>query len=92
MRVDREGGVRGKLFSSDDVRLDLSLAGNVPVRDTDDGARSGMDDLDQRFGFNIPLRMVFSVGDPLIQDQGLTLSPYLNYRIWQEDEGGIDAL
>jgi outer membrane scaffolding protein for murein synthesis (MipA/OmpV family) len=109
LRVDREDGIRGKLFSSEDVHLDLSLAGNVPVSDDDDSARRGMDSLDplielgaelsidlwrsedrdQRFGFDIPLRMVYSVGDPLLEYQGLTLSPYFNYRIWQEDEGAL---
>lgn len=109
LRVDREDGIRGKLFSSEDVRLELSVAGNVPVRDNDGGARSGMDSLDplveigaelsidlwhsqdrnQRFGFDIPLRTVYSVGDPFLEYQGLTLSPYLNYRIRQEDEGAL---
>jgi len=106
LQVDREG-VRGKLFSSEDIRLDLSLAGNVPVSNDDSGARRGMDDLDplielgaelsidlwrsedrhQRFGFDIPLRAVYSVGNPLLAYQGVTLSPFFNYRLWQEDEG-----
>ena len=101
LQVDREDGVRGRLFRGGDVDLDLSLAGNVPVPDDDDGARSGMDELDplvefgaelkinlwraeegwHRFNFNIPLRMVYSVGDPLLGFQGVTLSPYLNYEI-----------
>jgi outer membrane scaffolding protein for murein synthesis (MipA/OmpV family) len=105
LQVDREGGIRGKLFSSDSLRLDLSLAGNVPVRDNNDGARRGMDKLDplieigarlsidlwrspernHRFGFDIPLRAVYSVGDPLLDYQGVTLSPFFNYRLWQED-------
>jgi outer membrane scaffolding protein for murein synthesis (MipA/OmpV family) len=109
LRVDREGGIRGKLFSGDDISFDLSLAANVPVRNEDDGARRGMDDLDplielgtelsidlwrsqdrdQRFGLDIPLRAVYSVGNPLLEYQGLTLSPFLNYRIWQEDEGAL---
>ena len=101
LKVDREDGIRGKLFQGTDVHLDLSLAGNVPVPDSDEGARRGMDGLDllievgaelkidlwrssdrtHRFGFNTPLRAVFSVGDPLFEYQGLTLSPYLSYRI-----------
>lgn len=109
LRVDREGGIRGKLFSSENVRLDLSMAGNVPVRNNDDGARSGMDDLDplievgaklsidlwrsqdrnQRLGFDTPLRGVYSVGSPFMEYQGITLSPFLNYRLWQEDEGTL---
>jgi outer membrane protein len=107
LQVDREEGVRGKLFNNEGVRIDLSVAGNVPVTDTDEGARSGMDALDpllevgaeliidlwsaserdHSFSFNVPVRMVYSVGDPLLEFQGVTLSPYLNYRIRQEDHG-----
>lgn len=46
LRVDREDGIRGKLFQSPDISLDLSLAGSIPVPDTDDGARSDMPGLD----------------------------------------------
>ena len=107
LQVDREEGVRGKLFNTKGVRIDLSVAGNVPVPGTDEGARSGMDALDplleigaelivdlwrgsdrkHSFGFNVPLRLVYSVGDPLLDFQGITVSPYFNYRIRQEDHG-----
>jgi outer membrane protein len=107
LQIDREEGVRGKLFNNEAVRIDLSLAGNVPVPDTDEGARSGMDALDplveigaeliidlwsaserdHGFSFNVPLRLVYSVGDPLLEFQGITLSPYLSYKIRQEDDG-----
>ena len=106
LQVDSDEGIRGKLFASEDLRLDLSLAGNVPVRDNDEGAREGMPELDplielgaelimtlwrpehhdHSFSFNLPLRLVYSVGDPLLDYQGLTFSPYLNYRIRDEDE------
>jgi outer membrane protein len=109
LQVDREDGVRGELFESERLRFDLSLAGNVPVRDTDQGARSGMPGLDplveigaeatvslwraagrgNEFSFVVPFRMVYSVGDPLLAFQGLTLSPYLNYRIRVEDEASL---
>jgi len=46
LRVDREDGIRGKLFKSDRVNFDLSLAGSIPVRDTDEGARKDMQGLD----------------------------------------------
>lgn len=46
LRIDREDGIRGKLFKSDRVNFDLSLAGSIPVRDTDEGARSDMQGLD----------------------------------------------
>jgi outer membrane scaffolding protein for murein synthesis (MipA/OmpV family) len=109
LQVDREEGVRGELFESERLRFDLSLAGNVPVRDTDEGARSGMPGLDplaeigaeatvslwraagrdHEFSFVVPFRLVYSVGDPLLAFQGLTLSPYLNYRIRGEHEASL---
>ena len=45
-RVDREDGVRGRLFKSEAVDFDLSLAGSIPVPDTDEGAREDMPGLD----------------------------------------------
>ena len=45
-RVDREEGVRGRLFKSEAVDFDLSLAGSIPVPDTDEGAREDMPGLD----------------------------------------------
>lgn len=45
LKVDREG-IRSKLFESDRMRLDISLAGNIPVPETDDSARAGMPGLD----------------------------------------------
>jgi outer membrane scaffolding protein for murein synthesis (MipA/OmpV family) len=107
LQIDGEEGVRGRLFNNEGVRIDLSLAGNVPVPDTDEGARSDMDALDplleigaeliidlwsasehdHSISFNVPLRLVYSVGDPLLEFQGVTLSPYLNYKIRQEDHG-----
>ena len=109
LQVDQEDGIRGRLFRSSRVHFDLSLAGNVPVPDSDEGARRGMDGLDllvevgtemkidlwrsingrHRFRFNIPLRAVFSVGDPLFEFQGLTLSPYLNYRLRQQSDTAL---
>jgi MipA family protein len=45
LKIDRDN-VRGQLFESRDIRLDLSLNGSVPVRSHDNRARSGMPDLD----------------------------------------------
>jgi outer membrane protein len=100
-KVDREEGVRGMLFQSERVNVDLSFAGNIPVPDTEDSARTGMPSLDallefgpeleinlwrsekrnQNIWFKIPYRLVFSIGDPLMEYQGWTLSPYINYKI-----------
>ena len=46
IRADSEEGITGKLFQSDRIKLDLSLAGNLPVPDSDEGVRSGMPELD----------------------------------------------
>ncbi len=45
VRVDDEG-MRGRLFESQRINLDLSLAGNIPVPEDKDSARRGMPDLD----------------------------------------------
>ena len=45
LKVDREG-IRGELFESDRLRLDISLAGNIPVPKSSDSARAGMPGLD----------------------------------------------
>lgn len=43
--IDRDK-VRGRLFSSERVDLDISLAGSPPVKSNDNAARRGMPDLD----------------------------------------------
>jgi outer membrane protein len=98
LKVD-EDGIRGKLFETNRVRLDFSLAGNIPVPKSDDSARAGMPSLDplgeigpeleinlwesstgvNSIWFNIPYRLVFSVGNPLIDFQGWSFSPYINF-------------
>ncbi|WP_455201280.1 MipA/OmpV family protein [Kaarinaea lacus] len=108
-KVDREEGITGKIFKSERLNLDISLAGSLPVPKTDDSARAGMPSLDllfeigpeleyklwqsekkdNTFWFKIPYRFVFSVGDPLLQYQGWTFSPYINYRIKVRQFGGL---
>jgi hypothetical protein len=95
-------------------RNGLRLARNLPVPDTDKGARSDMEALgplvevgaelmvdlwrcaprDHSFSFNVPLGLVYSVasltGMPLTgisftEISGVTVSPYLNDKIRQED-------
>lgn len=48
LKVDRER-VSGRIFKTDTVLLDFSLYGQVPVKSSDDNARSGMPDLDPTF-------------------------------------------
>lgn len=45
LQIDREGA-HGKLFASERVRLELSVAAGPPAQSEDNGARSGMPDLD----------------------------------------------
>jgi outer membrane scaffolding protein for murein synthesis (MipA/OmpV family) len=45
LKIDRDS-VRAQFFNSPDVELDLSVNGSVPVKSSDDRARSGMPDLD----------------------------------------------
>jgi outer membrane scaffolding protein for murein synthesis (MipA/OmpV family) len=45
VKMDEEG-VRGELFHKQGIKLDFSLAGNVPVPKDNDSARAGMDELD----------------------------------------------
>lgn len=58
LNVDRDG-VRGWLFRSDNLNLDLSLAGGVPVPSDRNGPRSGMPDLDPtvEFGPSLEYRL-----------------------------------
>jgi MipA family protein len=48
LRLDREG-LRGLLFESERVELDISANATIPVDSDDNQARNGMDDLDPTF-------------------------------------------
>jgi outer membrane scaffolding protein for murein synthesis (MipA/OmpV family) len=96
LSADREG-FRGKLFESERVKLDMSIAANVPVPSETGGAREGMPGLDPVLEFGpslniklwrnqsknallwlkVPLRAALSIGDPILDYQGLVFSPYL---------------
>jgi MipA family protein len=45
LKVDREG-LRGKLFNTDNLNLDLSIGASVPINSKDNKARNGMPNLD----------------------------------------------
>lgn len=47
-KVDR-GGMRGRLFSSDRAKLEISLNASIPVESEDSSIRRGMPDLDPTF-------------------------------------------
>jgi outer membrane protein len=96
LSADR-GGFRGKLFETEHLKLQMSIAGNVPVPSETGGARTGMPGLDPvlEFGpslhykiwqnhknnailwFKMPLRAAISIGNPIMDYQGLVFSPYL---------------
>ena len=46
IRSDDKGLLRGRVFRSEDVELDVSLTGSIPVRSSDNRARAGMPDID----------------------------------------------
>jgi len=97
IRADREEGFRGMLFESERMKLDMSIAANVPVPSETGGAREGMPGLDPVLEFGpslniklwhnqqndallwlkLPLRAALSIGDPIVDYQGLVFSPYL---------------
>lgn len=58
VRMD-EDGMRGRIFESDRINLDLSLAGNIPVPKDSGGAREGMPDLDPVGEFGPTLDIAF---------------------------------
>jgi outer membrane scaffolding protein for murein synthesis (MipA/OmpV family) len=94
-----EDGIRGKLFDSDRLKLDMSIAGSVPVPKDTEGARKDMPRLDpigeigpslkynvwnnpdkrHSVSLELPVRAVFSVGDPVMEYQGLSISPFINW-------------
>ena len=108
-KVDRDEGITGKIFKSERVNLDLSLAGSIPVPEADDSARAGMPSVDllielgpelefklwqsgkkdNTLWLKIPYRFVFSIGDPLLEYQGWTLSPYFNYKVKVRQFGAL---
>ena len=111
LKVDRDG-IRSELFDSDRIRLDVSLAGNIPVPETDDSARAGMPGLDPlgeigpelqinlwrdtaadaSLWLKFPYRLIFSVGEPLMEYQGWSFSPYINYRKFWGDSSSLQKL
>lgn len=64
LKVDRKG-LRGLLFQSDKVWLDISLNGATPVDSDQNGAREGMPDLDPVFEIGPSLKVSLYHSDPL---------------------------
>lgn len=66
LRIDREG-VRGLLYDSDRIRLDLSGDGAIPAATDEDGPREGMPDLDPilEFGPSLNITLMENPGTRL---------------------------
>lgn len=64
VKVDRKG-MRGLLFDSDRIVLDVSLDGAVPVDSEQNGARKGMPDLDAVFEIGPSLKFILLDSDPV---------------------------
>jgi MipA family protein len=59
LQIDREGA-RGKLFSSERIRLELSASVGPPARSNDNEARRGMPDIDPTFEMGPLLEITLS--------------------------------
>jgi MipA family protein len=62
LKVDRES-LRGRLFHRDNVILDISLNGSVPVKSSDNKAREGMPDLDPSIEIGPALNITLARSD-----------------------------
>ncbi len=94
-RIDREGA-HGRLFDSERVRLELSVAAGPPARDGNNGARQGMPDIDptveagpsleiyltrdQTWQLQLPWRAVAATDLSHAEGIGWVFAPSLNYR------------
>lgn len=94
-----EDGVRGRLLNNKRLKLDISIAGSVPVPEDTKGARIGMPSLDptgelgpsleyqlwkhatkgHSIRLELPVRAVFSIGEPLLAHQGWAASPLIGW-------------
>jgi len=76
LKIDREK-VRGLLFKTERVELDVSLSGSVPVKSSDNEARQGMPDLDPtlEIGPSLNLALHRSAGDKTVLELRLPVRP-----------------
>ena len=94
-RIDREGA-HGRLFDSERVQLELSVAAGPPARDGNNGARQAMPDIDptfeagpsleiyltrdRRWQLQLPWRAVVATDLSHAEGIGWVFAPSLNYR------------
>ena len=64
-RSDEKGYLRGRIFKSEKVELDLSFSGSLPVDSEDNDARTGMEELDwlAEIGPRLQINLL-KTGDP----------------------------
>lgn len=79
LKIDREK-VRGLLFKTDRVELDVSLSGSVPVESADNEARQGMPDLDPtlEIGPSLNLALHRSEGNKTVLELRLPVRPVID--------------
>ena len=79
LKIDREK-VRGLLFKSERVELDVSLSGSVPVKSSDNEARQGMPDLDPtlELGPSLNLALHRSEGNKFVLELRLPVRPVID--------------
>ena len=106
LNVDREG-MRGGLFRSERLRLDLSVAAAPPAK-SDSGAREGMPELDPafelgpslgiglghwggRWSLHLPLRVVIASDLRHAESIGWVFSPYLKFAVGESGAWEYDV-
>lgn len=79
LKIDREK-VRGLLFKTDRVELNVSLNGSVPVDSSDNEARQGMPDLDPtlEIGPSLNLALHRSAGNRTVLELRLPVRPVID--------------
>jgi outer membrane scaffolding protein for murein synthesis (MipA/OmpV family) len=79
LKIDREK-VRGLLFKTDRVELDVSLSGSVPVKSSDNEARQGMPDLDPTLEIGPALNLALhrSAGNKAVLELRLPVRPVID--------------
>lgn len=104
-RIDREGA-HGRLFDSEHVRLEMSVAAGPPARSGDNGARQDMPDIDptieagpsleiyltrdRRWQLQLPWRAVVATDLSHAEGIGWVFAPSLNYRMRNNNGWGGD--
>jgi outer membrane scaffolding protein for murein synthesis (MipA/OmpV family) len=79
LKIDREK-VRGLLFKTERVELDVSLSGSVPVKSSDNEARQGMPDLDPTLEIGPALNLALhrSAGNKTVLELRLPVRPVID--------------